>query len=549
MTMHNSFLTVVLFGLTCFSATAADGFDGVSVETLKIQMRDGTRLATDVYRPARSGKAVDGRFAVLVTRSPYNKNGEKSRAGFFARHGYVFVAQDCRGFFASDGDPVPFVREGEDSYDTIEWAAAQPWSNGKVGTTGSSYLALNQLAGAIEQPPHLQVMFAAVGPGNYYADAGYRGGVPGFGWPVWLLNSTGRRELALKPEVWLANTREKRAEVFADFPTLKQAYWEFYQHPTFDDYWKQKGFWPAGYYKQMKDVPTYLLSGWYDSFCDANLRHFTELSRLQKSAKKLVIGPWSHGYGKPECGDASFGEDADLDERAIQLDWFDHWLKGAPLKVIGPEPVRYYRMGASDTRNASRKLNPGGEWHTAATWPPPGTHTTRYYLHAGGALSETRPSAEPPASYVHDPANPVATIGGRQGNECIQDQRPLQSRADVLTFLSAPLTAQLDLTGSPGAYLSTSSDAPEADFIVRLADMYPDGYAMILSEGQVRTRGAGSFPVELGSVSKLIAPGHRIGLFVMSSSFPKLEPLPVKSRNTLYHDAKRSSWLELPITK
>src|SRR5260370_34620961 len=176
MTMHSSFLTVALFGLTCFSATAADEFDGVSVETLMIQMRDGTRLATDLYRPARSGKTVEGKFPVLVTRRPYNKNGEKSRAGFFARHGDVFVAQDCRGFFASDGDPVPFVREGEDSYDTIEWAAAQPWSNGKVATTGSSYLALNQLAGAIEKPPHLQVMFSAVEPGNSYPDAGYTRG-------------------------------------------------------------------------------------------------------------------------------------------------------------------------------------------------------------------------------------------------------------------------------------------------------------------------------------------------------------------------------------
>jgi putative CocE/NonD family hydrolase len=215
MTMHNSFLTVVLFGLTCFSATAADEFDGVSVETLKIQMRDGTRLATDLYRPARSGKAVDSRFPVLITRSHTTRTAK--RAGWlFARHGYVFVAQDCRGFFASDGDPVPFVRE--------ERTATTP-SNGRplgLGPTaswhhGSSYLALNQLAGAIEQPPHLQVMFAAVGPGNYYADAGYRGGVPGFDGRVAAeFHRTARTRV--EAEAWLANTREKRAEVFADFP-------------------------------------------------------------------------------------------------------------------------------------------------------------------------------------------------------------------------------------------------------------------------------------------------------------------------------------------
>ncbi len=543
--MHLSILlTIALIGT---AQLTAQEFDSVFLETVMVSMRDGTKLSTAVYRPARGDNPVDGKFPVLVTRSPYNKSGEKSRGAFFGSHGYVFVAQDCRGFFASEGKPVPFLPEGEDTFDTVEWAAAQPWSNGSVGTTGASYLAMNQFGGAIEVPPHLEVMYAAVGPGNYYEDSAYRGGVPGLGVPVWLLNSTGQSELAQKPDAWLANSREKRAEAFAKFPVQLAAYLDFYDHTAFDDYWKQKGFWPAGYYNEMKDVPVYLLSGWYDNFADANLRHFTELSRLQKSPKKLVIGPWPHGYGKPECGDAWFGPDGELDERSIQLDWFDHWLKGALWNVIGSEPLRYYRIGASDARTADGKLSPGGEWRKAKTWPLPDTRAMRYYLRQGGGLDIAKPDAEAPSTYVHDPANPVPTIGGRQGNACIQDQRPLQRRADVLTFLSAPLKEELDVTGAPRAGIWVSSDAPQADFIVRLADIYPDGYAMILSEGQLRTRGAGNFNIELSSISKLIGPGHRIGMFVMSSSFPKLEPLPKRSRNTLYHDAKRSSWLELPV--
>lgn len=307
-------IATAVFGISSLFSAEVEKFDDAFVETVMVAMRDGTRLATDVYLPARGGRPVEGRFPVLVTRSPYNKSGEKSKGAFFARQGYVWVAQDCRGFFASEGRPTPFIREGEDSYDTIEWAAAQPWSNGKVATTGASYLALNQFVGAIEVPTHLVAMYAAVGPANFYEDSAYRGVIPSLGWAVWLLNSTGQRELALKPDAWLALPRDRRADVFEKFPEQKKAYWELYQHPTFDGYWKQKGFWPAGYYRQMKDVPMFLLSGWYDGFCDANLEHFRALSQMQKAAKKLVIGPWPHGYGKGECGDAWFGPDGELDE-------------------------------------------------------------------------------------------------------------------------------------------------------------------------------------------------------------------------------------------
>src|SRR5947209_14541364 len=154
------------------------------VQTVWVPMRDGVKLSTDIYSPA-----IPGRYPVLVTRSPYNKNGERRRGMFFAQHGYVFVAQDCRGRYASEGDLYPLINEGRDGYDSIEWTAIQSWSNGQVATTGASYLAMDQYAAAIARPPHLVAMYAAVGSQNYYEDSAYHGGIPSLGWPVWILLS------------------------------------------------------------------------------------------------------------------------------------------------------------------------------------------------------------------------------------------------------------------------------------------------------------------------------------------------------------------------
>jgi len=518
----------------CFAA-APDEFDSYSLTTLMVPMRDGVRLATDVYLPARNGRPERGGFPVLVTRSPYNKAGEQSKASFFARQGYAFVAQDTRGFFASQGRPTPLINEGEDGYDTIEWVAAQPWTNGRVATTGASYLAMNQLTAAMERPPHLEAMYVAVSTANFFADSAYPGGVPGFSWPIWLLSSTGRRDLSQKPEPWLALSREKRAEVFEKYPEQKQAYWDFYSHKEFDAYWKQKGFWPAGYYKEMKDVPMLFVSGWYDAGVDSNLEHFSELPRFQESMKKVIIGPWPHDYGKAECGDGVF-PGAELDERSIQLDWFDHWLKGKPLRADDPAPIRYYCMTGMR----------GGEWRTAASWPPSGARPVRLYLHSGGTLDFAPPQSEAPSTYVHDPANLVPTAGGRF-KTCIVDQRAIEMRPDVLSFTGAPLAKSLEVTGRVRSGLWVSSEAEEMDFMARLVDAHPDGYAMIVAEGQIRVHRVGEAEIDLGSVSNVFQEGHRVRLDVMSSNYPKLEPIAVRSPNTVYHDVKRTSWLDLPV--
>lgn len=539
-----------------------------------VPMRDGVRLATDVYRPARGGATAAGRFPVIVTRSPYNRAGERSKGILFARHGYVFVAQDCRGRFASEGRLEPLINEGRDGYDTIEWAAGQPWSNGKVATTGASYLAMDQLAAALERPPHLVAMYLAVGAQNFYFDSAYRGGVPNLGWPVWILLmaatspqaahepklAASLTDLAKHPAPWLEKPPSERATILRDFPDELKAYRDFCQHPLFDSYWRQKGFDVADYYAKMKDVPMLFVSGWYDTFADATLGNFAELSRRQKSMKRLMMGPWPHGYGKDVCGDAAFGLEAKLDEPALWLDWFDHWLKGKPFRVISNDPVRYFRMGGGPGVSDGQ-LHPGGEWRTARCWPPPGEHLERWYLHEDGRLDESAPNTERTQFYEARPDDPVPTRGGRYDATCIQNQAGLEKRADVLSFLSAPFAAPVDVTGMVRATLWISSDASDADFMAKLIDVYPDGYAMNLADGQIRAshRDGPSIlhmlepakiyrlQIELASTSDLVARGHRLRLDISSSSFPKLEVNPRKALNTVYHDSHHPSFVEVPL--
>jgi putative CocE/NonD family hydrolase len=277
----------------------------------------------------------------------------------------------------------------------------------------------------------------------------------------------------------------------------------------------------------------------------------------------------------------SFGESAGLDVMAYMADWFSHWLKGKPLALIGSEPVRTFRMGGGDgSRTAQGKMNHGGEWRTDTAWPLASAKAVRYYLHVGGTLRPTPPSgAAEPSVYQYDPQNPVPTIGGRYGGgatpRCAQNQvcalniagckddKPLNSRADILSFSGEPLSAPVEVTGFVRAKYWVSSDAPDSDFTAKLVDVYPNGYALILADGQIRASLRNSFErsepmkpgkmyevtIDLGPTSNLFAAGHRIRLDVSSSNYPSIEPNGHKAHNSIYHDARRSSYIELPLVK
>jgi len=596
---------LLLLGVAVLSAASREEFDSHVQSGVLVPLRDGIHLAADIYRPARAGQPLEGKFPVLLYRTPYNKAGLAADGAYFSRRGYVVVAQDCRGRFASQGEFYPFVNEGPDGYDTIEWAATEPWSNGKVGTIGGSYLAWDQFFAAMDRPPHLAAMFAVVGGANFFQEFGHPGGATNLGWPLWILNSAAsspqaarapasRQPLAeaLKnPAPWLALHPQKRAEIFQSFPLHRKIYQDLYDHAELDDYWRQKGFYTAGYHKIMKDVPIFFLSGWYDYFAEGTLDNFSALARQHRTPKKLLMGAWPHGIGRAECGDASFGPAAAVDHRALAVDWFDHWMKGDPLDVVQQETVRIFRMGGGEgTRDASGRLQHGGKWRSASGWPLPGTRLSKYYIHAGGALRPSAPGAANPSRFTFDPDHPAPTIGGRYGlgaatPNCAQNQvcspgilgctdsAPLNQRPDVLSFATPPLEAPVDVTGKIRARLWISSDAVDTDFTAKLIDVYPDGYALILADGQIRARYRRGFDkpllmkpgevsevqIDLGSTSNLFHTGHRIRLDISSSNYPRFEPNSntgepagrwtrrEKARNTVYHQSGRASYVELPL--
>jgi len=528
-----------------------------------VGLRDRVKLATDIYLPVK-----DAPSPVLLYRTPYNKDGQRNAGNWFAARGYAVVAQDVRGRFKSQGDFYPFVNEGKDGYDTIEWAAGQHWSNGKVGTIGASYLAWDQYHAAMYKPPHLVAMYADVGGNNFYDEFGYPGGAPNLGWTVWMLGSamssgiTPVDELrAVQKDInaWFAQPPSERVKIFERFPAHKKLFEDFYSHPRFDDYWKQKGFFTQGGWKQVKDVPIFFVSGWYDYFVEGLIENFTGLARIQKTPKRMWLGPWPHSVGRAECGQANFGSSAAFDMREVALDWFDFWMRSDPLEVLGQDRVRYFRMGGgSAERDASGRVAHGGSWQNSTFWPPRGLKWWKYYLQGEGGLSAYRPEAKAPSTYEYDPKNPAPSIGGRYTMvptiaACAQDQSKLRGRPDVLTFETEPLPEAVGVTGRVTAKLWVSSTAASADFTAKITDVYPDGFALILGDGirrvAIESGKSTRIEVDLGTISNLFAKGHRIRLDVSSSNYPRAEPNANAGSQSIFHDPLRPSLVELPIQK
>ena len=574
------------------------------VRNVMVPMRDGVRLATDLYLPAISGARASGRFPTLVSRTPYDKAGLRAESEWYAQRGYVVVAQDVRGRFGSEGEFYPFTQEGPDGYDAIEWAAAQEWSTGKIGTFGASYLAWDQYLAAMERPPHLAAMFANVGGANFYQEFGYPGGAPNPGWAVWIVKSAetspqaqanpeAKRVLSrilADPGEWLRQSPRERASVFTPFPVHRRIYEDFVAHQRFDEYWRNPGFYTPAGWARMKDVPILFISGWYDYFGNGVLKNFQALREKQKSPKQLVMGPWWHAIGSSSCGDAFFGDEAAVAVRERTLAWFDRYLKGKSPENTRSEAVQYFRMGggAGGRDSKGRRLH-GGRWLTASGWPLPSARPAKLYLGAKGKL-ERSASAAPPRTFVYDPADPVPTIGGKFGigswtPNCFQDQvcrpgilgcrdsAPLAARRDVLVFQTEPLSEDMEVTGPVRVRLWVSSDARDTDFNARLMDVAPDGYAAILADGQLRLRYRAGFSnerllkpgevaaidIDLGATSNLFARGHRVRVDISSSNWPRIDPNPNtgapvnvmedkrKAQNTIYLDTRRPSHIELPV--
>lgn len=525
--------------------TAYPPTNDVALDNLvAIPMRDGVKLYADIYRPAAPGK-----YPVIVCRTPYSTERFPSAydaAVFFAQRGYVFVYQDVRGRHESEGRWEPFRDDIEDGYDTVEWAAKQPWSNGKIGMEGGSYLGHVQWRAAMAKPPHLVAIFPAVAATSLYHDwitlnGGWRLSF-NFGWgPVRqesrIMQNTGPHGLpgGMTP---LHFDVMQRHLPLNDMQRLAGRNAQFYKdwiaHPDYDAYWKKLN---AEEVMDQIQVPAHTFGGWFDIFSQGTLRGYALLSKkgANETARKhsrLVIGPWGHGSSQ-KFGDLDFGAHAHVDQHSLELRWFDYHLKGLKNGVENDPAVRIYVMG----RN---------EWVGENEYPLARTQYKKMYLHPGGKLGW----AEPPAgaktvSYRYDPENPVPSLGG---NNCCgtptpagpKDQRPLDGRGDILRYTSEILAEPMEVTGPVKLVLHASSDAPDTDFVAKLIDVYPDGKALNMAEGIVRARyreGADKpkllepgktyeFTIDMVGTAVEFQPGHRIRVDITSSHFPQFDRNP-----------------------
>jgi putative CocE/NonD family hydrolase len=576
--------------------------DLVVERDVMVTMRDGIRLATDVYRPAKDGVPLPGPFPALLERTPYGKQqrsrseievgmtgpmGRTEVAGYFVRAGYVVVYQDCRGRYGSEGVFTKYLSEAADGYDTARWLVEQPWSNGKFGTMGLSYAAHTQAALACLNPPGLAAMIMDSGGfANAYESGIRQGGAFELKQATWAYGQA--RESALAAGDTTAAAALAAEDIRAWFaampwregvspirvvPEYESYLLDQWRAGTFDDTWKQVGIWMAGFYDTFPDVPVALMSSWYDAYVRSTLQNYAGLDRPGRAPLALIMGPWLHGNRNTTfAGDLSFGPEAPLGGHvadswlAYRRAWFDRHLKGTPTTPEEPR-VRVFAMGGgTGKRDADGRLDHGGHWLTAPSWPLPETQVTAWYLHENGRLSPDKPTADAaPLSYNFDPRDPVPTIGGAltSGQPVFEgggfDQReaerfygcrhpglPLSARPDVLAFESEPLEDDVLVAGPITVKLWVESDAPDTDFTAKLIDVYPPspdypaGYALNITDGILRCRYRKSFeqpePMRPGEVAEItiepfatanvFARGHRIRLDISSSNFPKFDVNP-----------------------
>ena len=585
---------------------------GVTCETVRVPMRDGVMLATDVYRPAEPG-----RHPVILQRTPYGfrlgqgcfASGLSGAMAFWAEHGYVAVSQDARGTYRSEGAFRPIIQEQEDGYDAVEWAAAQPWSNGRVAMTGTSYMGVTQWQAALTAPPHL----VAIAPGqtatDYHDHWTYVNGVFdlwfGQSWPLAFFAPDARRR-QLIAEGASAEEAERAAAAylaegerliardwieqaplgeFRGFRDLAPYYHEWLAHPSYDDYWAAVDV--EAHWAEI-DVPALVTGAWGDLFHIGSVRSFDGMragagSEAARAGTMLVM---TGGGGHGQEGAVSFGAAGQRDLRDLRLRFFDHHVRGIDNGIDGEPRVQLFVQTPPD-----RGTEGGGFWIEGDAFPPAGAETVRFNLASGGGansrwgdgvLLRDGPPHGPDDTFTYDPSDPVPALGGglccltlgfyfRSGS---QDQSTVERRDDVLVYTSAPLAEDLAVIGPATVKLWATSTARDTDFTAKLVDVHPDGFAQNVLNRVVRARyrnGSKSAPaliepgrayeyaIDLGYTAFVFPAGHRVRLDISSSEFPHL----ARNHNTggdpatdarfevavqtIHHDAERPSHVALTV--
>jgi putative CocE/NonD family hydrolase len=602
-----------------------------------VPMRDGVRLATDIYLPASLNREQQGRYPVILERTPYGKQIDsrsernaadehvKSRedvARHFLRQGYAVIYQDCRGRYGSEGEFIKYTSDALDGYDACAWIIEQSWSNGRIGTMGLSYAAHTQAALASVGAPGVVAMFLDSGGfSNAYQGGIRQGGAFEMKQATWALRqaiespesrSDSQRQAQLKAvniREWFSRSLDWAPgdSPLSAAPEYEEYLFDQWQRGIFSPYWRQPGLYAQGYHARFCDAAMVHMSSWFDPYPRTAIENFVGLSACKTGPVRLILGPWTHGNRSlTYAGDVDFGPAATLDGQlapdflTLRQRWFDRWLKNDTKVDEHLPPVSLFVMGGgSGRKNAEGRLDHGGAWRAESQWPVPGTQPTPYYLHADGSLSTQMPGQEQSSlSYRYDPRRPVPTIGGAvTSGEPVMvggafDQRetaavfgasapfrPLAEREDVLVFQTAPLEADMELTGEILATLWVSSDCLDTDFTVKLIDVYPpnedypDGYAMNLTDGILRVRYRNSwerpelmqpgeiYPISIEAfpISNLFQRGHRIRIDISSSNFPRFDCNPNTGEavshvgadrvatNTLHLDRSRPSSVTLPV--
>jgi putative CocE/NonD family hydrolase len=555
---------------------------------VKVKMRDGVILSADIYRPTGLEK-----YPVLLQRTPYNKNVQADLAIKAATRGYIVIIQDVRGRYASEGEWYPFKYESQDGYDTVEWAAALPYSTGKVGMFGESYVGATQVLAAIAHPPHLAAIAPSDTASNYHSNWTYQGGAfqQGFNqsWTSGLAIETLGRYL---PKI--ANSSESSHTLpLSHYPLLTfsalppQSDWtakyapyllDWMAHPSFDDYWKR---WSIEDHYSEIQVPALTITAWYDIFQGGSLRNYQGFTTAIGNAaarknQSLVIAIGGHAGSGRKIGDLDFGQSAaDYSEDDTVLSWYDFQFKGIQNKWATSKPVRIFVMGTNT-------------WRDEETWPLSTAQETKYFLHSSGqansssgngTLAQNIAHAEQSDQYTYDPQDPTPTVGGPLCCDGVRlpggpkDQHHVEERKDVLIYSAAPFPHDTEITGPVAVELYVKSTALDTDFTAKLVDVWPNGYAQNLTEGILRTRYRESqsnpsllvpdqiykIKIDLGATSDVFLAGHVLRLEISSSNFPRFDrnlntgadqantSRSASATNTILHDDQHPSVLLIPM--
>ena len=597
--MGGSSLASVVLGMFLLASQAcpATPYAVITERDVAVSMRDGVRLRADIYRPDGADQ-----FPVLLQRTPYDKNHGVEFGLKAAAQGYVVIFQDVRGRYASEGEWSPFTNESHDGYDSVEWAAALPSSNGEVGMWGGSYVGATQMLAAIAHPPHLKGICPFITGSNYHDNWTYQGGA----FEQWFNESW--TSVVLAPDT-LARAVKKHTDALAgtrtlplaDFPlfdhrqlplqsnstqSLAPYFLEWLDHPSYDDYWKRVSI--EEHFSEIT-VPALHIAAWYDIFLSGSLRNYLGIkahggSEEARRGQRLLVVAGGHAGPGPKIGALDFGPASKFDGDATTLHWYDYLFKGAQNEFASGKPVSIFVLGSN-------------QWRQEEEWPLARARSTRYFLHSTGAanglapgasgqtgtgaLSLVAPKAEKPDQYAYDPSDPTPTIGGPLCCGPLptglgpEDQRPAEARSDVLVYTAPKFAKDTEVTGPVSLELYVSSSAVDTDFTGMLVDVWPDGFAQNLTSGILRLRYRDSrehpepaipgktyhVTLDLWATSNVFLAGHQLRLEISSSNFPRFDrnmntgedqahaTRMITAKNVIYHDAAHPSALFLPVVR